>query len=310
MNIAQETDGRIYGAYTQLTPAISLNVYLVRGDHYAVWIDSGVSKMFPQLLQTMTQAHVAAEDLRFVLHTHSHHDHMGCDGQLAAQTGCLIGAHPHYAAWHADFEQHYQEFARPFPHLIADTPELRAEVLGILDRPHPLDVFLEDRVQFNLGGGVSLRAYWLPGHMLAEFGWFEASTQTLILGDAVTGLDWPIFHSHLTVPGYRNTLDRIAQLIMDLDVQRVLFAHFPPMTSAGVYPLLDQARSYIDDIESTIRGILGEGPADLARLWHETCWRMERDPDFRALNMVNAHMQDLVERKIVQVLGDESYRLV
>jgi hypothetical protein len=75
------------------------------------------------------------------------------------------------------------------------------EVLGILDAPCTLDVLTGEGVQFNLGGDVSLHAFSLPGHMLAELGWFESSTRTLILGDAITGLDWPLFHSHLTVQG-------------------------------------------------------------------------------------------------------------
>jgi glyoxylase-like metal-dependent hydrolase (beta-lactamase superfamily II) len=310
MNIAHETNGRIFGAQVSLTPFIPLNVYLVRGDRYSVWIDSGIASMFPLLVETMAQAGISDPELRFVLHTHSHHDHIGCNGQLVDRTGCLVAAHRHYAAWHADFERHYQEFARPFPALIPDTPALRDEVLAILDRPHALDLYIDEGVQFNLGGGVALRAYLLPGHMLAEFGWFETSTQTLILGDAVTGLDWPLFHSHLTVAGYRSTLDRIAQLIADLEVQRVLFAHFPPMTPAAVYPLLDQARTYIDEIEATLLGVLAEGPADLERLWRECCGRMGRQTEFRALNMVYAHMEDLIERKIVQMAGGDDYCLV
>jgi glyoxylase-like metal-dependent hydrolase (beta-lactamase superfamily II) len=188
-----------------------------------------------------------------------------------------------------------------------DTPELREEVLGILDHPHPIDLFIQEGVQFNLGG-TSLRPYLLPGHMLVEFGWFEESTRTLILGDAVTGLDWPIFHSHLTVSGYRNTLDRVARLVQELDVQLILFAHFPPMRPNELGPLLDRARAYIDEIESTLLGILAEGPATLEQLWRATCARMDRDVEFRSLNMVKAHMDDLVERGLAVMVGTEEYR--
>jgi hydroxyacylglutathione hydrolase len=308
MDVTQATGGRIYAVNTQLTPAITLNVYMVKGDNYSVWIDSGTAQMFPQFMETMQKAGVANNALRFILHTHAHHDHIGSNGQLADTTGCLVAAHPMYAAWHADFEVQYQELARPFPDLMPDTPELRAEVLGILDHPHPIDLFIQEGVQFNLGG-ASLRAYLLPGHMLVEFGWFEQSTKTLILGDAITGLDWPIFHSHLTVSGYRNTLNRITHLLSELDVQLVLFAHFPPMTPAEVHPLIDLARAYIDEIETTILGILAEGPASLEQLWRGTCARMDRQVEFRSLNMVKAHMDDLVERGLARSVGVEQYSL-
>ncbi len=308
MGTGHAFNGTIFQTGIMLTETIPLHVCLVKGAHYAVWIDSGVKAMFPQLVETMAGAGVGDGDLRFILHTHSHHDHIGCNAQLKDRTGCLIAAPAHYAAWHADFERHYQEFARPFPHLIPDTPELRSEVLGILDEPRALDLLIDEGMQFNLGGGVSLAAYSLPGHMLAELGWFEASTRTLILGDAITGLDWPLFHSHLTVQGYRDTLAKIRRLVAELGVERVLFAHFPPMVPGEVDHLLDRAAAYIDSVESTMIRVLASQPTvSLKQLWTATCARMERLQEFRSLNMVFAHVQDLLARGFIQETGTETY---
>jgi glyoxylase-like metal-dependent hydrolase (beta-lactamase superfamily II) len=310
MNDVLDFAGPIYRASIDLAENIPLHVHLVRGENYAVWIDSGIKSMFPLFQETMAQAGVTDSDLRFILHTHSHHDHIGANAQLKDKTGCLIAAHSHYAVWHADFEQHYQEFARPFPHLVSDTPELREEVLAILDEPRPLDLFIDEGVQFNLGGGVNLQAISFPGHLLAEFGWFEASTHTLILGDAVTGLEWPLFHSHLSVPGYRDSLVRIKQVIAALDVAQVLFAHFPPMRADEVDPLLAQAEAYIDEIEATIiRLLASQNTVSLELLWVETCRRMERMQEFRALNMVFAHLQDLQSRNFIREVEPEIYQL-
>ncbi len=305
-----EFDGPIYRAQIMLSEVIPLYVYLVKGGQYAVWIDSGTKPMFAQLQDTMRRAGVQEADLRFILHTHSHHDHIGCNAQLKDLTGCLIAAPGHYAAWHADFERHYQEFARPFPHLIPDTPALRDEVLSILDAPRPLDLIIDEGTRFNLGGGVTLTAYRFPGHMLAELGWFEASTRTLILGDAITGLDWPLFHSHLSVQGYRDTLAKIGRLVPELGVEWVLFAHFPPMIPREVNDLLARAAAYIDAIESTLIRILASQPSvTLAQLWTDLCARMERQQEFRALNMANAHVQDLLARGFIRQVGPESYSI-
>lgn len=304
------SSGPIFRASIELAPGIPLHVHLVKGADYAVWIDSGVKAMFPLLSAAMAAASVRDADLRFILHTHSHHDHIGCNAQLKAKTGCLVAAHPHYAAWHADFERHYQEFARPFPHLIPDTPALRDEVLDILDAPCPLDLNLQEGVRFNLGGDVSLTAFNLPGHLLAELGWFETATHTLILGDAVTGLDWPFFHSHLSVQGYRETLIRIKTLVTDLEVQQVLFAHLPPMSPAELDHLLVRAASYIDEIEVTLLRILAANDTvTLATCWSEICRRMERMQEFRSLTMVYAHVQDLLTRHIIRQLQPDVYQL-
>ncbi len=302
--------GPIYQAKVMLSEQIPLHVYLVKGADYAVWIDSGIKSMFAQLVDTMQQAGVEDGDLRFILHTHSHHDHIGCNAQLKDRTGCLIAAPAYYAAWHADFERHYQEFARPFPDLIPDTPALRDEVLGILDEPRPLDLFTVEGVTFNLGGGVTLTGYSLPGHMKAELGWFEASTHTLILGDAITGLDWPLFHSHLSVQGYRDTLVKIGRLLDDLQVDRVLFAHFPPMTREETRPLLVRANAYIDEIESTLIRIIASQPTvTLEKMWGDLCARMERLQEFRSLNMVFAHVEDFEARGLVREVENGLYSL-
>jgi glyoxylase-like metal-dependent hydrolase (beta-lactamase superfamily II) len=303
-------DGPIYQAKLDLTEQIPLHVYLVKGSHYAVWIDSGVKAMFPLLQETMARAGVADGALRFVLHTHSHHDHIGCNAQLKKKTGCLVAASEHYAHWHADFERHYEEFARPLPHLVPDTEKLREAVFGILDAPHPVDLSVDEGAQFHLGGGVSLQAFRFPGHMLAELGWFEPSTRTFILGDAVTGLDWPFFHSHLSVQGYRDSLTKLGSLMGDLAAERVLLAHFPPMTSEEVEGVLEQAAAYIDEVEATlIRILAGHERVTLEELWTQTCVRMAREKDFRALNMVFAHVQDLLARRFIREVDSETYDL-
>lgn len=301
----------IFTAKLDLTPEIPLHVYLVKGANYAVWIDSGVKGMFPQLVETMGAANVSDGGLRFVLHTHSHHDHIGSNAQLKARTGCLLAAPAHYAAWHADFEVHYNEFARPFPDLFPDTPALRNEALSPLDAPCPLDLHIDEASFFDLGGGVTLTAYSLPGHMLAELGWFEASTRTLILGDAITGIAWPLIHGHLSVRRYRATLNRLRWLIPELHAERVICAHFPMMTPDEALALADKADAYIDSIETNLIRQLAasSSPLSLETLWRTLCAQMNKLPEFRSLSTVDAHMADLTRRRVVHQVAPHTYTL-
>lgn len=293
-----------------LTEEIPLYVYLVKGRDYGVFIDSGVKPMFADFINTIEEFGLALADIKYILHTHSHHDHIGCNAALKAATGCQVAAHKHYAHWHSDFERHYQEFARPFPKLIEDTTGLRAEVLDILDGPHTVDLLVDEGSVFSLGGGVGLEAYCFPGHMMAELGWYEKLSGTLILGDVITLMEAPFIHGHLTVGGYRDSLEKISLLMNKHPVELVLMAHFPPMGPHQLTALINQAHEYLDKIEVTVIQIIKNGRAvSLKTLWQSLCDRLGKVAEFRALSTVYAHIEDLMAKNIVIENIDGTYSL-
>ncbi len=301
-------------ASTSLTDVIALHVPLVIGERCGVIIDTGVKPMFAQLRALAEDTGIGRAGtpggLQWILHTHSHHDHIGCNAQMQDAFASLIAGPGNYTAWHENFERHYSEFARSWPDLIPDTPELRAEVLDILDAPRPLDVHLSPGDVIDLGGGVQLEAIDAAGHMLAELAYFERSTATLILGDAITGLDWPIFHSHLDVGAYRATLDRLEALIPARKVTAVQAAHYGRMTPTETLALIERARIYIEDVEANVLSELaGARRVTLEQVWTGVCRSMGRIREFRALNMVRAHLADLEARGVCRTVGKGEYEL-
>src|ERR671933_424825 len=90
------------------------------------------------------------------------------------------------------------------------------------------------------GTCANLQAISVPGHMPAELAYFERSSRTLIIGDAVTGIDWPFMHGHLAPAAYRQTLARLRGLVVSLPVERVLLAHYPVLDAAGLEALLQR----------------------------------------------------------------------
>lgn len=299
---------------TSLTDVIALHVPMVVGQRASAVIDTGVKPMFAQLRALAEETGVGRagtkRGLQWILHTHSHHDHIGCNARMQDAFGSLIAGPGYYAAWHEDFERHYHEFARSCPDLVPDTPELRAEVLDILDEPRPLDIHLGPGDVIDLGGGVQLEAIEASGHMISELAYFERSTSTLILGDAITGLDWPIFHSHLDVSAYRSTLDRLQALIPARHVTQVQAAHYGRMTPAETLTLIERARVYVDDVEASVLSELaGARRVSLEQIWTGVCSAMGRIREFRALNMIRAHLADLEARGLCRAVGKFEYEL-
>ncbi|MBV6647543.1 MAG: MBL fold metallo-hydrolase [Cyclobacteriaceae bacterium] len=283
----------IYEIGITIGPDIPLNVYMINGPKMAVVIDSGINSMFSDFMHALSTNNIAGGHLKYILHTHSHHDHIGSNYQLIEATGCEVIAPKAYAHWHSDFEKHYQEFARTFPLIFPDTAELRDEVLSILDQPHQVAGYSIEGSKYDLGDEVLLEAFAFSGHMQEEMGWFEHNSKTMILGDVITLMDIPFIHGHVDVSGYRSSLRKLSQLISQLDIQQFLFAHFEPMVPVQMIDLIDQASKYLDRIDHIIFESLQSSPLTLKQLWEGVCDRMQKQREFRSLSTVDAHVKEL-----------------
>lgn len=293
----------------ELAPGIPLNVYLVKGKGKVVFIDSGIQPLHGALMQTLAEAGFSHADLAYVLNTHSHHDHIGGNGQLLKATGCKIIAPRTYRHWHSDFERHYQEFARSFPGIFEDTAELRSEVMDILDEPHPVHEAATEGMLIDLGAGTVLEGISFSGHMMEEFGWLDRHSATLILGDVITLMDAPFIHGHVTVSGYRESLDKLARQVKERGVKQVLMAHFPPMDRQQFDMLLQQAHDYLLKLEKYVFEAVRQGNGALETIWRTVCEGLNKKYEFRSLATVHAHLEDLVAKQRVRQVAEQRYEI-
>lgn len=303
-------DAVYYCTTILVDPYLPSYVPMVKGKDYAVWVDSGPKWLMPELLATMDLAKVRESDLRFVVQTHSHADHIGCNVQLKNKTGCLIASPKGYAHWHSDPERHFQEWGRPIPELMPDTPELREGVFGWFDSPHKIDVFVDEPSVFDLGGGVEIESVLMPGHMKNDTAWFERSSKTLLMGDCITVTDWPHFHIHLTVPGYRKTIERVRKFIKERDVQTVVNTHAGVLTAKQTLEMADKSEAFLDHIDRLLFKVLAsKEKVNLEEIWTTMAQMLEKAKDHQSLNSVNAHLEDFVARGLAKPLGNHSYQI-
>ena len=265
--------------------------------------------MHSALMKTLAEAGVGHADLVHILHTHSHHDHIGGNGQLLKTTSCKIIAPCTYRHWHSDFERHYQEFARSFPGIFEDTAELRSEVMGILDEPHPVHDTAAEGMLIDLGGGTVLEGMSFSGHMMEEFGWFDRLSGTLILGDVITLMDAPFIHGHVTVSGYRESLDKLSRQVKERGVRQVLMAHFPPMDRQQFDTLLQKAHDYLLKLEKYVFKAVREGNETLETIWRTVCEGLNKRHEFRSLATVHAHLEDLVAKQRIRQVAEHRYEI-
>jgi metallo-beta-lactamase class B len=292
-----------------LSSEVPLTVHLVTGQNYAVLIDTGVSDMFGPIHDLIATTVADPHQVKLILNTHAHHDHIGCNARLSELTGALVGAPAEHRAWHSDLETHYQEFAREHPDLIPDTPALRAEVLATIDGPRDVDLPVAAGQVMDLGGGVVLEAVSLPGHMPDELGFIERQTRTLILGDALTGVAWSFFHGYSDADVYEATLAKMRAIIRDEHIRLVRPAHYEELPAAEALAVVDRIAAGMAAVDEAIRRAARKQPRfSLRDMWRAVSHQLSKNTDFRGLRVVEAHLRRLEQRGEVRAVSAQEFQ--
>lgn len=152
------------------------NAFLIEGDDGLTLVDVGRSKAVDLLLQTITELGHAPEDVRRIVLTHAHPDHVQGAPALREHTGARILIHPADAGWLAEgrvpADGRSGPGARRFDGLSAAhwTPV----------KP---DATVEDSELIPGSGG--LRVIHTPGHSPGHIALLHEPTRTVLVGDAV-----------------------------------------------------------------------------------------------------------------------------
>ncbi len=215
-------DNNIYYTTLDLMPGVPLNIYALQGTEHSILIDTGIKSMRDQVLSLCRET----GNIRNVLITHVHADHIGCNITVKKNTGAQFyaaGAIP----WIENMETHYLEFCIPSEYL-PDSKEQRDEILGLMEGPVNVDIVLTEGTKFRPGNDIELETIALPGHKLEEVGFLNHSTGDFLTGDILLALAAPFFHGFQSARKFRNSLNKIRQMIETKKINRILAAHHHP----------------------------------------------------------------------------------
>jgi glyoxylase-like metal-dependent hydrolase (beta-lactamase superfamily II) len=171
----------------------SVNVHLVALDEGYMLIDSGVAteQCFQVLEAGLAELGLHWSDVRTLLLTHYHPDHIGLSWKILKLTGARLIMHRADVAYLEDLARlngvpFYAEAM-----CIGGVPaELAEEMSSALRgnrpafRPHHPDQTLEGGEAIPVRGGT-LEAIWTPGHTPGHVCLYSRQTRTLISGDHV-----------------------------------------------------------------------------------------------------------------------------
>lgn len=187
-----------------------------------VLIDSGVPKDLPKLLKAIRRCGIDPVDLKWILHTHGHSDHVGCTRELVKISGAKTAIHrdelERIRAGHHG-ELHPQDWmARAMQsHLHAEFPPFEAD-----------HVFESEDVGTSSLAEFGLEGTWLhtPGHTAGSIS-FVLENGDAVIGDLFRG---HILRRNCPQPAFfYEDGDAIRQSIgrlLETDARRFLPGHF------------------------------------------------------------------------------------
>lgn len=274
-------------------------VFFVRGKDRIALIDSGLYGGLPDLEQAFGELGIAHGDLDLLLLTHEHMDHVGNNGWLKAETGCRILGHKARADRVADNMLNATAIVHAFPE--GEGFDLKSEYLDWMGPTEgPIDEFVADGDVIDLGGGVELEVVEVLGHSMAEIGFFERSTKTLVIADPLLPPFNPVLYLYEDPTVMRATFDKIERFLRERDVAAVLFAHDDVKNAEETIALVNDCRARVDKVEASIMNHIKANPGiSFATLRDKCCDDQGMVREWRALVSIDASLRDFAAKGTV-----------
>ncbi|MFF2521785.1 MBL fold metallo-hydrolase [Streptomyces liangshanensis] len=229
--------------HTQLAPGITQiattkrdHAFLVEGDDGLTLVDVGWAKAPGALLDTAAALGRHPSDIRRIVITHAHPDHVQGAAELRRRTGARILIHEADRAWLEAGRVPAEGRSGALGRLIDRVPKLHWT-------PVSADGTLADGELVDGSGG--LRVIHTPGHTPGHIVLFHEPTRTVLMGDAAFNRgELALGPAALAAdPALRpGSLARIPD-----NLRAVGFAHGTPLTGSGVDTFQDFLRTLTTD---------------------------------------------------------------
>lgn len=196
-----------------------VNAYCLRSQDGLVLIDTGTAKSEGRILRAVAEIGHTPADIKHIIITHAHPDHMGSLAALVELTGAQCWAHEIDAGL---IETGTLPPIHPGPGMLAKLLYLSSRVMPNNVAPAKVDHWV--RHGDSLPGG--LVAIHAPGHSPGQIALMLAGQQLLFAADAMMNI-WGLKLSLVNENQAQAALS--AAKLASLDFDRALFGHGKPI---------------------------------------------------------------------------------
>lgn len=227
--------------YIPVNPEVNLErfvySFIIFGNENIHLIDSGVTSSGDPILKYIKDKGREIKDIKTLILTHSHPDHIGSAKYIKDISGCKIMAHKNEKEWIEDVDKQFSDRPVPgFKNLVSGS------VL--------IDQFLEDNQTIKMEDDLFVEVIHTPGHSSGSISLFINNERVLFSGDSILlPGELPIYEN------FGDTISSIKRLKQIKDVKVLLSSWDEPVFDSDIQRKMEQSINYLITIHKVIRDI-------------------------------------------------------
>lgn len=207
-----------------------VNIFLIFCKDKIILVDPGVVGSTTEISNYLQQYRRKLEEIKLLILTHSHPDHIGDAINLQKISGCKITTHKNEQQWIENIDQQFKD--RPVPGFYS-----------LVAGPIKIDEFVEDESLIHLEDESYLKVYYTPGHSVGSISLFHTKDKILICGDAV-----PVPYSQPIFENYSQTRNSIEKLKAITDVSVLLSSWDKPKEGRDIIKAFNDGLNYLNQV--------------------------------------------------------------
>ncbi len=282
-----EIEDGIYAVNTQMSD-VFVRSFIIHQNDSAVIIDTGLKKTHHKIVETLKQLNISNDRVKWIVNTHSHHDHIGANCELKEYFSNQVIAHRLAVPWIENHELQFREFLCRFPDELEPNDEMKNFFFDNLGRACGVDRTFESDIQIHVENRM-LKLIHTPGHSADSISVFDANTNSIITGDSLMGDGVAD-----TIPQYDCVEKYCASIekIRKMNVDHIFTAHFDSIAGANCRRFLHTCEESVKRVDDAIREITFSGKKSQRRLniARQLCHRHNKRLTIQTLYTVEAHL--------------------